>query len=313
MSGTINSLNTRRCNRYEIPFPHTGGIVVFVAWIASGWKIKNAVYSYIIDRLREYVILKRRLIRVRNIVNDNVTTCISQVKNIFCKTFFANWCSGKKELSTRRQIVNDLKHGRSFITRTILSAQYRNGRQIPQNLNPCKRIDAVRKYANLYPRPVDIKSVSPKVGIVRNVSFWSIDFVCDCFNSGLYKLDIWQACHRFYLFEGNSGTYSIVPFWTVDNFYALTLNFYQQRRRHDCFYVNHCFPIAINHDTSSQCLNAICNYNSTLHFQGIYQMWRYLTLHWCTQSLCVHQCLNLLPGSPADLLGKAISGAEKAT
>ena len=165
--------HANRAATQKISLPNARSAVVFISIIADCGKIKRAVCRHRVDSLRENSVLKWRFVIIALVVNYDATTIAAQVKNILRETGFAAVGRGKIKLRSRREVVDDFQHRRSFAAagNAALSRQNRDvGRQISRRLRVAQIIHAVGQHADFYARAVHDKVGARNVGTVRSVA-----------------------------------------------------------------------------------------------------------------------------------------------
>src|SRR6185503_3549487 len=115
-------------------------------------------------------ILKRRLNKIADVINDDVATGRAQVANILGKGGDRGVGRSEKELRARRNVMNDFEHCGAFITASRLTWKHGNRAQIPQCLR-CRQVGyAVRNNADLDSGPCDVEGASRRRGSMRGVT-----------------------------------------------------------------------------------------------------------------------------------------------
>src|SRR5262245_55546848 len=117
--------------------------------------------------------MERRLDKVDNVINDDVTARRAQGADVVGETLDAVEGGGEEELRAWRQVVDDLEHRRAFADagNAALSRQYGHvRRQIAGGYRLRQEIDAVGENADLDPRSVDAEEIASRRRVVGDIA-----------------------------------------------------------------------------------------------------------------------------------------------
>ena len=125
-----------------------------MARIGRRGKIQHAPRRDRVHRLRDRPVLKRPLVEIRDVIDDDVAVVgrCGQALDVGGHRRHAAETGGEVERRAGRHVVHDLEHGRAFVARACLA--WNNGDdgwQIAGGLARRQCVDPVRQHAHLGP------------------------------------------------------------------------------------------------------------------------------------------------------------------
>ena len=151
------AVHGQRTPRGVIALPDPGRSVFLVAAVAARRDDDTAIGNRRVDRLRHDAVLKSRFPEKVDVVDDDVRPCLAERLDVGRQQRLSSARRRREiEICPRREVVDDLEHGRPLASLSLLPRQHRHPvRQVARNLPVGERIDAIREHPDPDARAVD--------------------------------------------------------------------------------------------------------------------------------------------------------------